>query len=589
MGFGQLAFLWTAIIPITVLLYYFFRKKYIKKTISSTMFWETVMKETKVSPYIQYLQRNALFYLQMLALILLMLALLQPYLKSQAIAGEQVIWVVDTSATMLATTNGESVFEIHKKEMLTLSEQLAGKPLTLMTTGEEPSILLRDETNVALIQSTIKKLEVKYEQEHLPKMLDFTGSLLKGKETAIYLFTDHVERNELPLENDKITWFVKGSPDNLDNVAILRFGASSSDKGISALAQLSNNTSIEKQGKFEIRSMTNGEIVGEENVVIPPNEIISLSFKDLPISSGLTAILEIDDDYSVDNETSVLLQQQVSQSYVDGGLHQLVVAAFQAMEIPVSTVPPEQLIDLPNDAIVVTNQTSQLTTSKSPVLLIGRNDENSHEVNGVIKTERDDVFAYADMSDIFVSSLYPPFQDFETIARVNDEPFIQRTARGDLIILADIQMTDWPLHPSFPLFLWSAREQMSTNNNSVGTFFPNQRKPLSLVADEEGAEWEVFSDADEYMSTIQNGGQFTAPSQPGLYILKSGQIEKQFAVDLEQQEKYLEKGTSFTIGTGSQKGMEETVKTSLVPWLLLLIVFLLLIEWEVQRRRGFTN
>jgi len=49
--------------------------------ISSTMFWETVMKETKVSPYLQNLQRNALFYLQMLALILLMFALLQPLPK----------------------------------------------------------------------------------------------------------------------------------------------------------------------------------------------------------------------------------------------------------------------------------------------------------------------------------------------------------------------------------------------------------------------------------------------------------------------------------------------------------------------------
>jgi hypothetical protein len=80
-----------------------------------------------------------------------------------------------------------------------------------------------------------------------------------------------------------------------------------------------------------------------------------------------------------------------------------------------------------------------------------------------------------------------------------------------------------------------------------------------------------------------------APSQPGVYILKSGLMEKQFAVELEEQEKHIEKGTSFTIGTPSQRGVEETVKSSLVPWLLLLIVFLLLLEWEVQRRRGFTN
>ncbi|WP_075617392.1 vWA domain-containing protein [Paenisporosarcina indica] len=589
MGFGQLAFLWTVIIPVIVLLYYFFRKKYKEKTISSTMFWETVMKETKVSPYLQYLQRNALFYLQMLALILLVFALLQPFFKTKAIAGEHIIWVVDTSATMLATVNGETVFDRHKSEMMSLSEQLVGKPLTMMTTGEEPTILLRDETNLSFIQSTIENLTVKYEHEQLPKMLDFTESLLKGKETAIYLFTDHVERSELPLENEAITWSVKGTPDDIENVSILRFGATQSDKGVAVLAQLSNDTTTEKRGDFEIRSMTDDKVLIKESVVITAQDTLELSFKDLPSTSGLQASLQIEDDYAVDNESTILLQQQSSQTFVDGSLHQLVTAAFQAMDIPVSSVPTEQLVDVTDDAIIVTNQTSQLTTSDSPVLLIGRNDESAKEIIGEITTERDDVFAYADMKDIFVSSIYPPFADYETIARVNDEPFIQRSERGDLIILADIQMTDWPLHPSFPLFLWSAREQMSTNSDYIGTFSPNERKSLSLVAEEETGDWEIFSNSAEFITTFQNGGQFTAPSQPGLYVLKSGQTEKQFSVALEQQEKQIEKGTSFTIGTSSKGSVQETVETSLVPWFLLLIVLLLLIEWEVQRRRGIAN
>ena len=150
-------------------------------------------------------------------------------------------------------------------------------------------------------------------------------------------------------------------------------------------------------------------------------------------------------------------------------------------------------------------------------------------------------------------------------------------------------MTDWPLHPSFPLFLWSSREQMSMNSNNLGTFSPNERKALSLVTDDTAAEWEIFSSKDEYISSFKNGGQFFAPSKPGLYFVKSGQIEKQFAVALEQKEKHIENGTSFTIGNASQDGVHETVKTSLVPWFLLLIVLLLVIEWEVQRRRGFTN
>lgn len=589
MGIGQIGYLWTMIIPIMVLLYYFFRKKYTERTISSTMFWETVMKETKVSPYLQHLQRNALFYLQMLALLLFVFAMTQPYWKTKALAGEQIIWVVDTSATLLAIQNGETVFDAHKSEMMELTKQLAGKPLTLITTGEEPTILLRDETNTSNIKSVISKLEVQYEQEQLPKMLTFTESLFTGEETSVYLFTDHVDRSELPLENEDVTWFVKGAKEGLKNVSILRFGATKTEEYISALVQLSNDTSVNQTGTLEIISSINDDVLVTKEVDIPAKDSLSISFKELPLSDGLTARIDVPDDYAVDNENTIMLHEQTSQTYVDGSLHQLITTAFQAMDIPVSTVPTEQLATLKEKAIVVTNQTSRLAESDSPVLLIGRNDENAKEINGVILTESDDIFAYADMKDIFVSSVYPPFDEFETIARVGDEPFIQRSTNGDIIILSDIQMTDWPLHPSFPLFLWSAREQLSTEGNYLGVFSPKERKPLSLLSDEGEREWEIFSVQGDYITSIQNGGQFEAPSRPGLYVIQSGSIKKEFSVALHQQEKKLEEGTSYVIGSSSVNEIQQTVKSSMVPWFILVIVFLMLAEWEVQRRRGFTN
>ena len=80
MGFDKLVNVWTAVFPLAVLLYYFFRKRYETTTISSTLFWEQSMRETKVSPYLKNLQRNALFYLQMAALLLLVFILLGPFL-----------------------------------------------------------------------------------------------------------------------------------------------------------------------------------------------------------------------------------------------------------------------------------------------------------------------------------------------------------------------------------------------------------------------------------------------------------------------------------------------------------------------------
>ena len=41
-------------------------------------------------------------------------------------------------------------------------------------------------------------------------------------------------------------------------------------------------------------------------------------------------------------------------------------------------------------------------------------------------------------------------------------------------------MTDWPLSPTFPLFMWSVKEQLSTGSDYLGTFTPNERKPQSL-------------------------------------------------------------------------------------------------------------
>jgi hypothetical protein len=119
------------IIPLIVIIYYFFRKKYIQQSVSSTLFWREIMKETKVSPYLQHLQQNALFYLQMITLLLMLFVLLQPYIKSKTISGEQIIWVVDTSSTMLAKEGNETIFEKHKNEMLALSKKLDSKAVTL--------------------------------------------------------------------------------------------------------------------------------------------------------------------------------------------------------------------------------------------------------------------------------------------------------------------------------------------------------------------------------------------------------------------------------------------------------------------------
>lgn len=583
MGFSNLIYLWTAILPLTVLIYYFFRKKYKDTPISSTLFWQEVMLETRVSPYLKHLQRNALFYLQMLALILFVLALLNPYVKTKELSGEQIIWIVDTSATMLA---GEKVstFDQHKEEMKSMLDDLNGKPVTIITTGEEPKTLVQQETNKNEIKKAVENLTVTYEKQQLSKAVDVANAFIGKAPTSIYLFTDSVEKNELPIESDQVKWIVKGAKGKLDNVSITRFAATSNGKEIVALIQISNDTEKDKTIKLSIRN--EDENVIQEQIEIKAKEQVSKAFEKIPMTTKLTAEIEVDDHYTIDNKEVVLINNQNMDITIDNQMHKLVQKGFQAVNTNVKLVPSEQLESLNGKTLIVTNQVDLLSKTSSPIVLIGRDDEEAEEINSLVNVSKDDLFTFSPLEEVYVSSIYPAFEQFETIATIGEKPFIQRSSRGDIVILADIQSTDWPLHPTFPLFLWSLQNELMEGKGLLGVFTPNESRAVSIV----DGDWSIYSSEDEYISTVKKANEFRAPEKPGYYVIRNDENEeKHFIVQLEQEEKVIKEGKDFELGNLANSEQEIDTNKSLIPWIAFVILLVMLIEWEVQRRRGFTN
>lgn len=539
------------------------------------------MQETRVSPYLKQLQKNALLFLQLLALLLLVLALMNPYVKKSTIVGAQTIFIVDTSATMLAGKE-QSTFDAHKKEMLSLMGQLNGRPVTLITTGNTPKAVLQQVTNTKDIEKAIQELEVTYETAQMNKALDVAQAFVGNIPTSIYVFTDVLDKKHLPMEKDTVKWIVKGSAKDLENVAITRFAATTDGQSTMALVQLQNDTDLEQKITLLLQNAENNKVVSED-ITLPPKEAVTKTFKDLPLEDTMTATIAADDDYTVDNSQTVLLQTTTSKIVVDQSMHQLIQKGFQTINSSVKIVPSLQIADN-QEATVVTNQTVLLEKMDKPIVLFGRDDAEKIEAKGEVNTTSDALFAFSELKGIYVSAVYPGFDGYKTIASVGDHPFIQRTPKGDLVILADIADTDWPLHPSFPLFLWSVEQQLSESIGSLGIFTPNEQRAVALAQ----GDWSVYSQDDQFLSSISNG-LLTAPMKPGIYTARSENEEKRLIVQLQAQERIISKGTSYTLGELQENGKEEIAKASLVPWLILLILFVLVTEWEVQRRRGFTN
>ena len=541
------------------------------------------MQETKVSPYLKHLQKNLLLYLQLLTLILLVLSLMNPFVKTSKMAGEQAILIVDTSATMLAGKEN-STFDDHKKQMLSLVSSIGGRPVTIITTGDEPQIIVRQETNQNIVEKAINELIVTYEEEQLPKAIDVAHAFIGDTPTSIYLYTDSVERGELPMESDHVKWIVRGAESDLENVAITRFAATGTEENAQALIQIHNQTSEEQQVELSITNES-GEVVFEELLNVSAEDEITKTIEEIKASKFLTAQIQVEDNYKVDNSFVTVLGLNNSSIVVDQQMHQLIQKGFQVLNHEVKIVPSDQLMNLSRNAIIVTRQTELLETANSPIVLFGRNDQSPEEVNSLVDVSEDPLFAFSPLEDVYVSSVYPAFENYETIATIGGKPFIQRSPRGDIVVLSDIQATDWPLHPSFPLFLWSIQNELVEGTTSLGTFSPNEHRTVSLTP----GDWSIYSANNEFVSAFDKLSDFRAPIEPGVYKVRSNSEEKQMVVQLSGQERILKEGKSFELGMVQNNGKEETSQRNLLIWLLIPILLLLMIEWEVQRRRGFTN
>ncbi|AMQ07386.1 vWA domain-containing protein [Sporosarcina psychrophila] len=586
MGFDKLVNGWTVVFPLAVLLYYFFRKRYETTTISSTLFWEQSMRETRVSPYLKNLQRNALFYLQMAALLLIVFILLGPYLTKEEEVGGHTILIVDTSATMLASNEGTSLFARNQEAMKELVASRPGEPITIMTTGKEPIVVIREETDGEAIMTAIDKLTVTYEHEYMERAIEFAKSI-STTGAAIHIYTDSLDQATFSEGESAIAWTIHGDENPKINVSIDKFGAVKTPEGTEAIIRITNDSDDTQIGAVHIKDLLTGNLLIAETFSIEGEEEVLLSFKELPESKLLRAEIVVEDDYEVDNTAYILLGNETGEAVVDGHLHELVKRAFEAVGLTVTTGSTTEMLAAQEESIIVTNDVSFLKKGTKPVIIVGRNDESTEPVAGAVQNTSDPLFTVADISDVYVSALYPSFKSYTTIATVGDKPFIQKSKRGDIVILADIELTDWPLHPSFPLFVWSTVELLRSETDSLGLFVPNERKAVLSGRTENGLE--IYTIDDEYVTTITDGSSFIAPTRPGIYKALDGGVEKMFAVQLEKSEKELVQGSSYQIGHSENvKGNEEGKNR--IGWLFLVpLLLLLLIEWEVQRRRGYPN
>jgi len=567
------------------ILFYFFRKQYEEKIVSANFLWEQALNEWQASPWLKKLQQNLLFWLQLIALLLLMLALVRPFWVEDVLKGEHIIMIIDSSATMSAAYENSTRFAEAKKEALELADKLGGQEVTLIKTGEKPEILSSRESDPQTIKRALEEVSLSYKHEEMNDALNLASSLSAGKEAAVYIFSDTVTEKQVK-ENFKEQYVeVHNIGEELENLSLLTFGTAPVDGSIAGIAVVENQGKTKQDA--EIRISSENEILFKKTISIASGEQYVLQIPSLPEKPYYEAEIAVEDGYKADNTLSSIFTNANPPVYSLGNINTFAVRGLQNAGVEMlQTEAGASVQDL--DGVVVA-ENIPLTELPKTALLVFNHSEEKIQLTEKLQAKDDPLLQYVNFEKVFIQSASKEIEgDWDTLLSSGNIPLIQKgTWNGKPIIILNFSLadSDWPLQPGFPIFLYNSFQWLSQSADFLGYFAPGEEKWLNIG--QGNGRWEIFNRNDQNLYTLDlTKESFRAPLKPGIYQAVSENEIVYFSVQLDDREKQANVQQAFKINSGQsgESGRIQTPNDKL--WFILALIALAIIamEWEVFRR-----
>ncbi|HWB19749.1 MAG TPA: BatA and WFA domain-containing protein [Phycisphaerales bacterium] len=238
-----------AVIPPLVLLY-FLRLRRKPQAISTTLLWQQAIEDLRANAPFQRLRKSILLFLQLLALILLAIAIMQPQLRSSAQKGGKRVIMIDNSASMTATDGKDASGKVsgevtrleeakqHARDLIEdiyrggIFSSQAGETM-VVSFSEQAEILQRFTDSKSQLLAAIDRIEpthgetslheaLKLARAYTANKLSPTGEFVPNTEDppGIELYTDGRIKNLDQEVSRETIHFVPIGSTSVDNVGI---------------------------------------------------------------------------------------------------------------------------------------------------------------------------------------------------------------------------------------------------------------------------------------------------------------------------------------------------------------------------------
>ncbi|TDQ40341.1 vWA domain-containing protein [Aureibacillus halotolerans] len=582
---------------VIVVLFYLFRKQFEPYVTSSNLLWEQVMQEYQATKWHKKLQRQLLLLLQLLILALLMLAMADPFIKQQGIAGEQAIVVLDTSASMSAEVNDKTAFAQSQEALLKFVEKRRhDQGVTVITMGQKPTIVLQDETNTRKIESTVNNLRIDYSRPSVDSALQLASALASTSSSTVHVYSDALTEEtlgdgwEVPIAVHNI------ERTTVENVYVSSFGVRATTDNDRATGLVEVKQSIQGESNIELQVWAGNDLIYEKTHSFSGVDPLYIEIDNVPSANVYKAVVSSQNDaVSADNTRYAFSSESVSAPiYAVGEVNPFVAKVYQQLGHEVVFAKSVAQLDPDRTAgLTVVANLPPDDWPTGPKLILSPTKGGPFQVEEAVviavdiqQNASDELMTYVDLNDLFISKANPTTTSLEPVVSSGDVPLIQSGHyNGDPVVLLNfaIEDSDWPLRSSFPVFFYNALQHLTSKNEHLGYLYPGELLELPVLEENEAY---VFNEDNDIIQNVTGEIETTTPVLPGLYHIQSQGQPIYFTVQMPVEESELEIAPSFNRGEGSDPSMAvaEMIDDYIWVWFIVIALVIVIIEGEVYRR-----
>jgi hypothetical protein len=640
MQFASLTSLWFAVTLPVIIIMYLFKRKYIDTEIPSYLLWNRVLKDIEANRPWQKLRNNLLLLIQLLVAAILVLALMQPFVWSDAVQKSHIVIILDRSASMSAFMADIPSGEDSKTRLLRAKQQMLefieklerDQQVTLIAMGEKADILLTRESDQDILKQALVNIETYYGRTVYKETMSLAASLARDDANGeIHLYSDGQWADTFQGLNIGATVQIKKiAEQEIDNIQLIQFGVkrNTAQGTVSAVATIKNEGSRTRTADLAVHNENELHSVYKEE--LQPGEQKTLFMDQLPLAAYYKLSVEAEDLLKADNISYAFLagaQPRQALLLSDGNLFLEKALRINGVEVlkaqlnaQGTMVMPDSefdfiIVDAIDTAILETEQWQDMLQQK-PVWYI--NDQKGKIGNIVpaaveYSISEHPITQYIHFEDTHIAalSLYETIPWGEPVISVGNTPLIYAGSvhgHPQVLFTFDLHQSDLPLRSEFPVFVQNIVNWLSSGAAvNLGSAVAGEKLEIALSGDAAEAEWIPVS-AETAAKPADIDGEFitnmqTVPAVPGLYQFvekdKEGEIvqSRYLHVKMDPRESSLayQPPLNFTEAdmdlTDSRQAVEPSAENSddlsrysLVSWLILCLILLLFVEWGVYQR-----